>query len=59
MGEGIKKFDLVVERKSFTNEQGEVVGYYSYTLEIGGEKFSLKPKAEDKKMLEYFLKCSK
>lgn len=57
--EDIKKFELVVEHKSFTNEQGENIGYYSYTLEIGGERFSLKPKAEDKKMLEYFLKILK
>ena len=57
--EGIKKFELTVERKSFTNAQGEQVKYYEYLLEIGGERFTLKPKAEDKKMLEYFLKCSK
>lgn len=57
--EGVKELKMQVERKVFISDDGEKIGYYEYSATIGGEKFIFKPRSEDKKLLEYFLKCSK
>lgn len=50
------KLELNVVKKEFVNEQGEKLSYYECSVLMNGEKFVLKPRAEDKKMFNYFLK---
>lgn len=51
-----KEFRLVVEDKVFENEKHEKIPYFECLVVIAGERFVLKPKAEDKKMFNYLLK---
>lgn len=51
-----KEFRLVVEDKVFENEKHEKIPYFECSVVVAGERFVLKPKAEDKKMFNYLLK---
>lgn len=51
-----KELKLVVESKVFENEKNEKIPYFECSVVIGGERFVLKPKAEDKRLFNHFLK---
>lgn len=50
------EFKLKVGQEQFTNDNGEVIEYFSYIVEIGGETVRLYPKDEDKKLLKHLVK---
>lgn len=48
---------MSVEKKSFVDkETNKTVSFFECSVVLNGEKFVLKPRAEDKKMFNYFLK---
>lgn len=49
------KVELNITRKTFTAENGKEKEYTAYEMEIGGKTFSLVPRAEDKKLINYIL----
>ncbi len=49
------KTELYITRKSFKTEEGKTREYTAYEIEIGGQTFSLIPRSEDKKLLNYIL----
>lgn len=47
------KQEIEINQKTFTTKDGSVVPYVSFVLVIDGRKFSLMPRPEDKKLLNY------
>lgn len=47
--------DCKIEQKNFTNEAGEEFAYNSFTIVLDGNSFSLFPRKEDKKLINYIL----
>ena len=47
--------EIIIERKTFTNDKGQDIPYTSYILEIGGKSFQLLPRTEDKKLINYLV----
>ena len=47
--------ELQITRKTFKTESGQEKEYTAYEVEIGGKTFSLVPRAEDKKLINYIL----
>ena len=56
-GKGAKtmKTECNITRKTFTTDDGKTREYTAYEIEIGGQTFSLVPRSEDKKLLNYIL----
>lgn len=49
------KTEMSISRKAFKTEDGQEREYTAYEIEIDGHVFGLKPRAEDKKLIEYLL----
>ena len=50
-----KVLKLTLTTEQFVNDKGEKIPYLSYKIEVNGKTFSLYPKADDKKLLNYLL----
>ena len=50
------KVEMEIRKGEFVNRDGELIGYYSYTVELMGETVKFTPKETDKKLVEYLLK---
>ena len=46
---------LNITRKMFKGDDGKEREYTAYEVEIGGQTFSLHPRQEDKKLINYIL----
>lgn len=49
------KQEIEISKKTFTAKDGKIVPYVSFVLAIDGREFSLSPRHEDKKLLNYIL----
>ena len=49
------KTELTISKKTFVNEAKEEIEYNSFEFTIDGKTFSLFPRKEDKKLINYIL----
>lgn len=49
------KVDCTISKDKFKNEEGKEIEFNSFKIDIGGETFSLFPRKDDKKFLNYLL----
>lgn len=47
---------LVVSKEKFTTQDGEVIDYFAFTVNILDQTFRLQAKSEDKRMVNYLLR---
>ncbi len=47
--------ELTISRKTFKGDDGKEREYTAYEVELGGQTFSLHPRTEDKKLINYIL----
>jgi len=49
------KTTCTITKDSFKNEDGKEIEFTSFKIELDGETFSLYPKKDDKKLINYIL----
>lgn len=49
-------FNCKVEQKQFCDKNGEIVKYFTYTVELFGNVITLKPDEASKRLANYLLK---
>lgn len=56
-GRGVfMNFNCKVEQKQFCDKNGEIVKYFTYTVELFGNVITLKPDEASKRLANYLLK---
>ncbi len=49
------KVQLTITKKTFEADDGRKVNYFDHKIEVADQEFSLQPKDNDKKLLNYLL----